>query len=41
MDYKQLKLRTNAGCSSGSSDKFYHWGGLLASIAIDNAQSDG
>ena len=32
---------TGMGCNSGSSDKFYHWGGLLAYIAIDNAQSNG
>jgi hypothetical protein len=25
------------GCGVGNSDKFYHWGGLLAYIAIDNA----
>ncbi len=24
------------GCGVGNSDKFYHWGGLLAYIAIDN-----
>ncbi len=24
------------GCSAANSDKFYHWGGLLAYIAIDN-----
>lgn len=24
------------GCNVGNSDKFYHWGGLLAYIAIDN-----
>ena len=27
---------TGMGCNSSSSDKFYHWGGLLAYIAIDN-----
>lgn len=26
------------GCDVGSSDRFYHWGGLLAYIAIDNDQ---
>lgn len=25
-----------SGCGVGNSDKFYHWGGLLAYIAIDN-----
>ncbi len=25
------------GCGVGNSDRFYHWGGLLAYIAIDNA----
>ena len=24
------------GCGVGNSDKFYHWGGLLAYIALDN-----
>ena len=24
------------GCSVKRSDKFYHWGGLLAYIALDN-----
>ncbi len=27
------------GCNSTSSDKFYHWGGLLAYIAIDHAET--
>ena len=27
------------GCSLHSSDKFYHWGGLLAYIALDNAEA--
>jgi len=27
------------GCGVGNSDKFYHWGGLLAYIAIDHAES--
>ncbi len=26
------------GCGVGNSDKFYHWGGLLAYIALDNAE---
>ena len=26
------------GCGMHSSDKFYHWGGLLAYIALDNAE---
>ena len=30
---------TGIGCNVGSSDRFYHWGGLLAYIAIDHAQS--
>ena len=29
---------TGMGCNSGSSDKFYHWGGLLAYIALDCAE---
>ncbi|MBQ7313303.1 MAG: hypothetical protein IJW81_06940 [Clostridia bacterium] len=29
------------GCGVNNSDKFYHWGGLLAYIAIDNAESCG
>lgn len=29
---------TGMGCNSGSSDKFYHWGGLLSYIALDCAQ---
>jgi hypothetical protein len=28
------------GCNVGNSDAFYHWGGLLAYIAIDNENSD-
>ena len=24
------------GCGVGNSDKFYHWGGLLGYIALDN-----
>ena len=27
------------GCDVGNSDKFYHWGGLLAYIALDNENS--
>ena len=26
------------GCGVGNSDKFYHWGGLLAYIALDNEE---
>jgi hypothetical protein len=28
------------GCGVNNSDPFYHWGGLLAYIAIDNENSD-
>ena len=27
------------GCGVGNSDKFYHWGGMLAYIAIDNEEN--
>ena len=30
---------TGMGCNKGNSDKFYHWGGLLAYIALDNEDS--
>jgi len=30
---------TGEGCDVGNSDKFYHWGGLLAYIAIDNEEN--
>ena len=32
---------TGMGCNVGNSDKFYHWGGLLAYIVLDHAESTG
>ena len=35
--YHSLQKRLASGCDSHSSDKFYHWGGLLGLIALMEA----
>lgn len=38
--HENYNADTGEGCDATRSDKFYHWGGLLAYIAIDNAREN-
>ena len=41
MTYEELKKQTNRGCDKPNSNNFYHWGGLLACVAIDYEEEKG
>ena len=36
--HENYNADSGMGCDAGNSDPFYHWGGLLAYIAIDNGK---